>query len=388
MVKRSMVTKNICIITTVDITLKQFVIPSAREMQKNGFAVTFVSSMSKEFVGEFSNEFTLINIPFERGAKPLGMLKGIIQLYKLFRKNKYDLIQYATPNAAFYASIAGKLAGVCNRLYCQWGIRYVGFDGFARKLFRRIEKITCSLSTQIRPASYKNMKFAISEGLYQQSKASVVGAGGAVGIDLGVFDILEKEEYRKEIFERHPELKDKTVFGFVGRLARDKGVNELIRAFLKYYSEDSNSALVIVGPKEDNGELEAELVKQCEACQDILFTGFSNEVKKYISAFTIHVHPSYREGFSLVIQQAMSMGVPVITTDIPGPSEVIVDGVSGMLVPAKNSKALYLAMKNLSLDKEKQKLFAENGLERVKMLFTQERMSQLIVEDRQQICEL
>mgnify|MGYP000241763953 CR=1 FL=1 len=378
--------KSICIITTIDLTLRQFVIPSAREMQKNGFIVSLLSSMEQDFIEEYSNEFKLINIPFERGANFLGMLRGIIVLFRIFRKEKFQIIQFATPNASFYASIAGFLNKVPARLYCQWGIRYVGFKGTNRIIFKLIEKITCLLSTHIRPASRKNMEFAISEGLYKYNKAKVIGAGGAVGIDLTQFDINKKAKFKAEVINDHPYLKNKTIFGFVGRLDKDKGVNELLKAFKDLYTKNKDTALIVVGPKDKPSEISSELLAFSYSCDNVLFTGYSNEVARYLSCFDILVHPSYREGFSLVIQQAMAMGVPVITTDIPGPSEVIEKDISGLLVRSKDSTELYHAMNNL-LTSDKKKLFAENGLKRVKDLFTQENMSRLIVEDRIQVLE-
>jgi len=372
------VNKRICIISTIDGTLSSFVIPSAREMKKRGLEVTLLASMSNEFVERYNDEFTLINIQMERGAKPLGMIKAIFSFYKLFKTHKFDIIQYATPNAAFYASIAGFLSKKPIRLYCQWGIRYVGFDGLKRKIFKLLEKITCNLSTHIRPASRKNMEFAIEEKLYKQDKAKVIGDGGAVGIDFKRFDIEKKAIYKQEILEKYPQIKDKTVFGFVGRLEEDKGIVELIEAFKSI----NEGYLIVVGGMSTKKDFLNDLIAQAKNNDKIILTGIVSDVEKYLSAFTILVHPSYREGFSAVIQQAMAMRTPVITTDIPGPSEVIEENISGLLVPPKNSEKLSDAMQHLSSNIELQNKFSDNGLVRVKKLFSQSRMTELIVLDR------
>jgi glycosyltransferase involved in cell wall biosynthesis len=342
--------------------------------------------MSDDFVNEFSHEFRLINISFERGAKPIGMIKAIISLYKIFKKENFAIIQYATPNASFYASIAGFFNKVPARIYCQWGIRYVGFTGITRRLFKTIEILTCLMSTHVRPASKKNMMFAISENHYKKEKAKVIGDGGAVGIDLKQFDISQKEDYKAELLSKYPNLKSKFIYGFVGRLDKDKGVNELLEAFNRIREKNKKTALLIIGANDKISSINKELLRTSQLCEDIIFTGYTNQVAKYLSLLNVLVHPSYREGFSLVIQQAMAMGVPVITTNIPGPSEVIEENISGLLVPSKDSSALYEAMVYV-ISNDETKLFAQNGLKRVKQLFTQERMSRLIVKDRHQIWE-
>lgn len=377
-----MVNKSICIITTVDVTLNQFVIPSALRLKSNGFDVTLVSFMSDEFKNNFKNDFRLIDAPFDRGVNLLGMIRGIYFLIKFLRKNNFSIVQYSTPNASFYASIASFFCNVPIRLYCQWGIRYVGFIGAKRIFFRIIERIVCFLSTDIRPASKQNMQFALDEKLYSSQKCKVIGAGGAVGINLSHFNVEFKSKYINDILNEFPILKDKFVFGFVGRLEKDKGVNELLEAFKNFSDIHNNCVLLIVGPFDGNDRISLCNKNFMRNCSSIIFTGFRNDIQKLLSVMDVLVHPSYREGFSLVIQQAMAMKVPVITTDIPGPSEVIEEGKSGILVPAQNVEGLVKGMEQLYNDSSLRDYFADNGLFRVKQFFVQERMSSLILKDR------
>lgn len=380
-----MVTKSICIISTVDVTLSSFVLPVAKQLQLNGYTVVLMSSMSSAFVESHKDEFTLINVEMERGAKPLGMLKAIWCFFKIFRKEKFDIIQYATPNAAFYASVASKFAGCQKRVYCQWGIRYVGFSGMTRRLFKVLEKITCLLSTHIRPASQKNLEFAVSEGLYRSSKANIIGNGGTIGIDFNKFNIENKASFKQQMIQIYPTLKDKFIFGFVGRLDKDKGVNELFEAFIEVHKQYPNTALVVLGHFDKPTGLNKQLLLQVQSLGSVVFTGSVKDVPKYISCFDILVHPSYREGFSMVIQQAMAMEIAVITTDIPGPSEVVVNNESGITVEAKSSTKLSEAMKELYNNQNKRYELANAGLIRAQRLFNRERMVKLTVADRLQI---
>ena len=160
---------------------------------------------------------------------------------------------------------------------------------------------------------------------------------------------------------------------------RDKGFFELIEAFKHLAHERKDVALLIIGPKDDKNsvDLGEEAIRQ-----RIVFTGFSNEVPKMMAASDVLVHPSYREGFSMVIQQAMAMCLPVVTTNIPGPSEVIENDVTGLLVEARDAEALYEGMKQMIADPERMRDMGQAGLKRCKRLFRRERMLQLTYEDR------
>lgn len=378
--------KKICAISTIEVTLESFVIPAMRIFKERGFDVTLICNMSDKFLEKYSQEFHCINIPMKRGISIKDMLTKPLEFYKIFKREKFDYVQYATTNASFYACIPAKLCKIKTRVYCQWGLLYVGFEGLKRKIYKLIEKFLCSTATHITVASHKNMEYAIAEGLMKPGKASVIGEGGTIGVDLKVFDVDKKETYRNAVWEEYPQLKGRTVFGYVGRIETDKGVNELLKAFLKISSE-SNALLLIGAFDELRSDLDEETLKSAKASDNIIFHGFSREVPKYLSAMDILVHPTYREGFSMVIQQAMAMGCAVVTTNVPGPSEVIEEGISGLLVPAHSVKELSEAMAFLEKDTDLQKKFVTAGLERVKKYFEREHMLELTYKNRLQMME-
>lgn len=372
--------KKICAITTVEITQRNFVIPAMRRLKENGWDVTIVCNMSDSFIKEYDGEFRLVNIPFHRGISIGDLFKMPLKLRKLFTNEQFDIVQYATPNASLYASIACRLAGVKHRVYCQWGIRYVSSNGVIRTILRLIEKLTCINSTAIRPASWNNLDFAVSEGLYDKNKATVIGHGGTVGVDLSQFDVAKKEIYRDLVLSEYPQLKNKTVFSFIGRINTDKGFFELLEAFEKLKKEKSDIALLLIGGFENGISSISNLDDE-----HVIITGWTNEVAKYISASDILVHPSYREGFSMVIQQAMAMAIPVITTDIPGPSEVIEKDISGILVPPKDANSLYVAMNWMVDNKEQRQKMGTSGRNRCERLFSRDKMLELTLRDRENI---
>lgn len=104
-----------------------------------------------------------------------------------------------------------------------------------------------------------------------------------------------------------------------------------------------------------------------------------------MAAADVLVHPSYREGFSMVIQQAMAMALPVVTTDIPGPSEVITPNVTGLLVKPRNASSLYLGMKQMISRHDQMEKMGMAGRLRCEEKFNRNRMLRLTYEDRMRI---
>lgn len=339
--------KKICICTTVAGTLKSFVVPTAIYLhEKCGYDITLICNNDDEFKNSLPEYINYIPVKMARGIDLSGF-KSVLEFIKIFKKQKFDLVQYATPNAACYASIAARLCRVPIRLYCQWGIRYVGLSGLSRKIFKFLEKIVCKNSTDIRAVSPKNLKFAVSEGLYKPQKAVVVGNGGTIGVDVLEFDISQKNDWNNKIQNQYNINQNDLVFGFVGRISADKGCSELLSAFKNLVKAYENVKLLIVGPLENSCCIDDTLIDWAKNNKNIIFTGRVDHCRmcEFYSAMDILVHPTYREGFGMVIQEAGALAVPAITTTIPGASEVMVNGISGIHVEPKNVDALYFAMK-------------------------------------------
>ena len=338
--------KKICVITTIETTLESFVIPVMRLFMQRGFDVTLMCMMSDMFVERYEGEFHLINVKMNRGISLKDMLTKPFEFYKIFKREKFNYVQYATTNAAWYASVAAKMAGVPVRVNCLWGLLYTASTGWKRKVYWFAEKYPCWFSNYFIVASKKNMEIAIADGLCKRERVSVIGDGGTIGVDLKVFDYGKREEYKLRMLERYPVLKGKLVYGYLGRIDVDKGVNELLKAFLAV--NNLKMALVLMGSFDDvRSGLDNDLIEKAKASENVIFTGFTREVALHLSVVDVLVHPTYREGFSMVIQQAMAMGCAIITTDIPGPSEVIVENESGLLVQVKDSEALQKAMRRM-----------------------------------------
>lgn len=372
--------KKICFCTTISSTLETFVLPTARALyDTNKYKIYFISTPNKEFENKLPDYITFIPINMKRGID-LSALKSIFLLYKNFKSYHFDIVQYSTPNASLYASIASKYAKIPIRLYAQWGIRYVGFSGVKRKVFKFIEKIICENSTNIRAVSKMNMDFSIKEKLYDIEKVKILGNGGTIGVSLDEFHYEDKERYRKEIRDIY-NLNNEFLFGFVGRLSKDKGANELLECLKKL--NNKNIKLMCIGPEEENETINKDLLQWAKNSKRVIFTGFipHHMLERYYATLDCLIHPTYREGFGMALQEAGAMGCPIITTDIPGASEVMENKVSCLLAKPKDVESLYNCMNKLIIDFESRKKIGKAARIRVLELFERNIMIQNQIED-------
>lgn len=373
----------ICFVTTISMTLKAFVIDCAKYLHDTGeFEVYCICDHDEDFAKSLPDYIHYIPVSMKRGIS-LSAFKAIRQMKKIFKQHKFDIVQYSTPNASLYASMASKSAKVPVRLYCQWGMAFVGMQGLKRKIFKFIEKRVCKNSTWIEPDSNSNLNFAHSEGLYTAEKSCVIGKGSASGVSLEKFDISKKLEYRKQIRAQYDIPEDAFVYGFVGRITRDKGINELFTAFKRIYEENEKAYLMLVGTLEKTETLDAELFEWSKTCKNIVYTGATKVVEQYVSAFDCYLLPSYREGFGTGTIEAQAMGVPLIITRIPGPVDGVVEDVTAKIVPKADAEALYVAMKNMP--NEDLQAMGEAGYRFVLENFEQKQLFAKIAEDRKRL---
>ena len=380
----------ICFVTTIHQSMDWFVADAAKYFHDKGHDVYYICNMNDNFINEHKSYAKCIDVKMNRGFSPINMLKSMLIMYRIFKKEKFDCIQYATPNASFIGSIAAKLAGIKYRVYAFWGMRYEGARGINRKILIQFEKITCLLSTHVRIVSPKNMEIVIKDRVCPRHKIGVIGLGGTIGVNTRIFDISKKEKFRNEIRTKLGLNDNDFLFTFIGRINADKGVNELIEAFKTIQENYKNTKLLLLGMEDSVNPIKYENKLWAQNAANVFMLGavHKDSVCKYLSASDILVHPTYREGFGKIIQEAMSMKVPVITTNIPGPSEVIEENISGLLIPKADTEALANAMIYLYENRTLANQFAEAGYKRFLDNFTMEKMVKNIYMEYSKITNL
>ena len=379
----------ICAITTISKTMDWFMCDIMKALSKNGYDVTLICNMEEGFAERHKDYAKCIDLKMSRGVNLKDLLTIPFKLRKIFKENKFDVIYYMSPNASMYAALGGWLARVRTRIYSQCGIRYVSLSGIKRVVFKMVEKLTCLWSTHVKGQSPKNMKFAIDEGLCKKDKISVVGIGGTIGVELDKYRAFDHKEKRDILREKYGIPVDAFVYGYVGRINADKGINELITAFKTVSKKSNEIYLVLVGMLDDANPIRQDNLYYAQKCENIILTGnvISDEVPYYMSMFDVLTHPTYREGFGKVLQEAMGVGVPIITTNVPGPSEVVEDNVSGILCEVKNTNDLVEKMILLYETPSLRESFSKAGLERAEKYFDRPIMIDNILRDMDSICK-
>ena len=371
------------VLTTISKTMDWFVVESMKNLSQNGYEITMISNMDEGFAERNSDYANCIHLPMKRGVSVKDIVVNTYKLIKIFKKEKFDAIYYLTPNASLYAALAGWCTRIKTRIYSQCGIRYVSLTGIKKLIFKCVEKLTCELSTHIRAQSPKNMQFAIDEGLCRSDKISVVGIGGTIGVELEKCRAFDHNKKREELRQKYGIPKDAFVYGYVGRVNADKGINELITAFKSVSANKSDACLVLVGMLDDANPISAENLEFAKNFERIVMTGNvpPYEVYHHMAMFDVLTHPTYREGFGKVLQEAMGVGIPIITTNVPGPSEVVEDGVSGILCEVKSPQDLSDKMDLLYENTALRESFSAAGLKRAEKYFDRPIMLNNILAD-------
>lgn len=372
----------ICYVVTIPGTIESFFIPQLKYLAVNGFDVTVVCSNSVSLQMKLGNSIKFYPIDIPRGISLFGSVNSIKRLIKFFKKERFALIQYSTPNAAFYASIASKVAGCKVRNYHCMGFRYLGVTGITRRILKLIEKITCNLSTSIECVSNSNLRFGVKEKLFEEGKATVVWNGSTGGVDLSRFDYRKREQWRKEIRDEQGFREHDFIYGYVGRITKDKGINELLKAFL---SMETCAKLFLIGKFENDGSLDRELLEKARNNSNVKFHDSVYDIERYYAAIDVLILPSYREGFGNVVIEAGAMGTPAIVSDIPGPTDTIEKDKTAFVVPVKNSEALIDAMYRIrSAD---YKAMGQNATEFVQNKFDSRILCEEILKRKKQLLD-
>ena len=338
-------------------------------------------------------------------AREISLLKDLValfQLYRYFKREKPDIVHSITPKAGLLSMIAARLAGVPLRMHTFTGLIFPYKNGFLKMLLIQMDRLLANSATHIYPEG-KGVKEDLERYRISRKPLKILAHGNVNGIDTSYFDpdqiaANEQEQLRLQLGLAD----DDFVFIFVGRLVRDKGINELVAAFKNLQAilttknnetpsihtqhpasntQHPASKLLLVGPLEQELDpLEAETLAEIESNPHIISVGFQAEVRPYFALSNALVFPSYREGFPNVVLQSLAMNLPSIVTDINGCNEIITPGENGLLIPVKDTKALQSAMSLLWTDTELYQRLKNNTRKSI-FLYEQQTVWEALVEE-------
>jgi glycosyltransferase involved in cell wall biosynthesis len=244
-----------------------------------------------------------------------------------------------TPKGALLGIVAASLAGVPVRIYHVHGLRFVTSRGLRRRILRGAERLTSSLATRLLCVSRSVATAVVSEGFAPADKVHVVMKGSINGVDAERFrPATGPERCAERAALGIPS--DALVIGYVGRIAADKGIAELMEAWSLLRAEMPDLRLLVVGARDggdDISEEAAAVLRDDPRCHTV---GGVSDPEKYYRMMDVLALPTYREGFGVVLLEAGATGLPAVATRVQGCVDAVVEGVTGTLVPERDARAL------------------------------------------------
>lgn len=329
--------------STVPGSLETFCKGLLQELQEEEYEVVAVSAPGDALSEIREREgVRTVEVPMERRISPLKDLRSLWRMIRVFRKEKPDMVHSITPKAGLLSMIAAKICGIPVRVHTFTGLVFPTATGLKQKVLILTDRLTCACASHIIPEG-EGVKKDLVDYKITKKPLKVLGYGNIRGIDLEYYkpDISEVRQEASKISKP-----DVFTFIFIGRLVRDKGINELVKAFVRLNRENPKTRLILVGSEEQNIDpLDTMTIDAIKENDSIEAVGRQSDVRPWLAASDALVFPSYREGFPNVVIEAGAMGLPSIVTDINGSREIIIGGKNGIIIPSKDEDALYNAMK-------------------------------------------
>lgn len=314
-----------------------------------------------------------IHISIERNPSVWSDLKVLIQLISIFRRENFDVVHSTTPKAGLLGQLAAYIAGVKMRLHIFTGQVWANKTGYKREVLKLIDKIIAFLPNYLLADSFSQKTYIENENIVVKGKVKVLGLGSISGVNLNKFHPENAALLRAELLISL----DQFVFLFLGRLNKDKGILDLLKAFELVNHKHPKSVLMLVGRDEEN--LLPIIEKNPLFNKSIFYQNFTTQPEQYMNMADVFCLPSYREGFGSVIIEAAACGTPSIGSNIYGISDAIEDKRSGLLSNVADSEHLAGKMNFMIENKKILQEFSNYGLKRVRDSFDEDKVSQDLV---------
>ena len=361
-------------VASIDLSLHLLLLHQLIAIRSAGYDVIAVSSAGVDVPFIERAGIPHHDVQFTRRLTPLRDLVTLVQLVRLFRRERPLIVHTHNPKPGLLGQLAARIAGVPFVVNTLHGFYFHDHTPpMARRFYIAMERIAALCSDVILSQNPEDIDTAVRERIAPRRKLRLLGNG----IDLTRFDparfsAADRARMRVELGVPANAL----VIGFVGRLVREKGLLELLEALASVRAEVPPFVCVIIGP--DDAE-KADAISAASAAEhgvaDICrFLGRRADMPDLYAVMDVFVLPSWREGFPRAPMEAATMGVPVIATRIRGCVETVLHGQTGLLVPRRDVDALAAALRTLLCDAELRKRMGESGRDLARDRFDERRV--------------
>ena len=273
-----------------------------------------------------------IDAPVDRrGLNPIKDFELFVYYVELIKKVKPDLVITYTIKPNIYGSLA------CEILRIPYAVNITGLgtafqkQGMLRKFVTALYKISLRKAKVVFFENCENQQIFIDEHIIPRRKTCLLNGAG---VNLEHFS-----------YQEYPQDTDEVRFLFIGRVMKEKGVNELFKAMRMLRRDGVNCSLDVVGGFEENYE---PIIKRFDNEGWLRYHGFQEDVRPFIKNCHCFVLPSWHEGMANTNLECAASGRPVITSNIYGCLEAVEDGKSGFLCEKQNPRSLYNVMKKFA----------------------------------------
>jgi len=369
--------KKICFVTTTPLIVTFFLVPHLATLRR-AYRVHLAMNPDEDTALADGQGAELIALPIRRRISPWSDLRTLAAMVRVFREERFDAVHSFSPKAGLLAMLAGRIAGVPVRIHTYTGQVWMTRSGIMRSLLVAADRTIARFATHLLADSPSQLRVLVELGIVRgEGKCRVLGSGSLSGVDPSRFrpDARARAAARGELGI----ALDATVFIFLGRLTRDKGVLDLAQAFAKLAAVHPAAVLLLVGPDEDLVRPKIELICRAHAGK-LRFVGYTRTPERYMAAADALCLPSYREGFGTVIIEAAATGIPATGSRIYGITDAIIEGETGLLHTPADAKDLAEKMEMLMNDPALRERLGTRARQRAVDEFSQQRLTQALLD--------
>ncbi len=376
-------------IVTVPLTLRSFFVEIVRRLEAEGFEVHAVSSPGDELERFGAETGSICHVvPMIRGISPAADVVSLVRLLRILRRERPDVVHSHMPKSGLLGTVAAWMTGVPVRLYTIHGLVFATRTGWRRRLLKGSERVACGLAHRVLCVSPSLREEVIAEGICARDKVGVVSYGSISGLDVERF--RRTEETLAAAAEVRRDLgipPDATVLGYVGRLVRDKGIEELAEVWSGLREEIDDLHLLLLGDFEAQDAISPGTRGMLEADPRVRIVGWQDDVVPYLLASDVQCLPSHREGFGMVLIEAAALEVPVVASRITGCRDAVADGVTGLLVEPRDAAGLKAALERLLRDPRLRRRMGAAGRRWVQDRFGHELVLEGLMDEYRRLME-
>jgi len=341
--------KKIIIITTVPMSIATLIKGQAKYLSQF-FEVQLITSYSE--INKDIEDYEGVKVKSINMTRKITIfkdLKSLLDIYFFILKEKPEIVYTFTPKAGLLGMIASFFARVPVRVHNIVGMPLMEAKGKKKYLLKFIEKLTYFFSTKLLCNSF-GLKNYINKNLTKKD-IKIIGNGSINGVDTDYFNDNFNDNDKKNIRLKYNINEKDFILIFVGRIVKDKGINELVEAFVELKKVYNDIKLLLVGDYEkDLNPIKQKNMDLINELEDIIFVGFQDDIREFLAISNIFILPSYREGLPNSLIEAGSCGIPLIATNINGCNEIVINNDTGLLVEKKSMQSLKNAIELLLIN--------------------------------------